>query len=180
MSLSELNNTLFLWINASVTPSPFLLKSAIFISHDLIGVYLGLCTILLVKTSLNYKRAYLHSILMVLIGVCIAAIIDHFYYHPRPFVLRLGHLLVSHAANNSFPSHHMLTISILAFSFLYQDCKKLGTIGMLIAALVGWSRVYLGVHFPLDILGGILMAFVIVNVYIQSRKILFLKPPQTL
>lgn len=175
MSLSSLNNTLFLWINASVTPPPMLLKSAIFISHDFIGVYIFLLTILLIKSSLNYKKAYLNSVCMVLIAVCIATIIDHFYYHPRPFAVALGHLLISHGATNSFPSHHMLTVSTLALSFLYQGYKKLGIVGVLVAILVGWSRIYLGVHFPLDILGGFFIALFIVILYTQGKKILLLK-----
>ncbi|WP_252719657.1 hypothetical protein [Acinetobacter ursingii] len=40
MFLSTFNHRVFLWINASATPAPFLLKMAIFISHDLIGIYL--------------------------------------------------------------------------------------------------------------------------------------------
>lgn len=179
MFLSTVNHRVFLWINASATPAPFLLKMAIFISHDLIGIYLLLCTVLLIKGNSNYKKAYLHSLLLVLIGVCIAAMIDHFYYHARPFALGLGHLLIAHKATNSFPSHHMLTISILAFSFLYQGCQKLGAIAILIAALVGWSRIYLGVHFPLDIVGAMILAFVLVNFYMRSRNILVFKMKQT-
>ncbi|MCU4413203.1 undecaprenyl-diphosphatase [Acinetobacter sp. WU_MDCI_Axc73] len=179
MFLSTFNHHVFLWINASTTPASFLLKMAIFISHDLIGIYLLLCTILLIKNNSNYKKAYLHSMLVVLIGVCIASTIDHFYYHARPFALGLGHLLIAHKATNSFPSHHMLTISILAFSFVYQGCQKLGAIAFVIAALVGWSRIYLGVHFPLDIIGAVILALVIVNFYMRSRNILVLKMKQT-
>ncbi|MFW2001242.1 phosphatase PAP2 family protein [Acinetobacter ursingii] len=50
---------------------------------------------------------------------------------------------------------------------------------ILIAALVGWSRIYLGVHFPLDIVGAMILAFVLVNFYMRSRNILFFKMKQT-
>ena len=75
MFLSTVNHRVFLWINASATPAPFLLKVAIFISHDLIGIYLLLCTVLLIKGNSNYKKPYLHSLLLVLIGVCIDVVL---------------------------------------------------------------------------------------------------------
>lgn len=81
------------------------------------------------------------------------------YYHPRPFVMEVGRTLIYHAPNGSFSSDHMLIFSSIAFSYLFSAQRKLGIFLLIMAWLVAWSRVYLGVHFPLDMLGAFLMAF---------------------
>jgi undecaprenyl-diphosphatase len=50
---------------------------------------------------------------------------------------------------------------------MYRYNKKIGVYFLVAAALVGLSRVYVGVHYPFDILGGILLA--LVTVFIMER-----------
>ena len=73
--------------------------------------------------------------------------------------MEVGRTLIYHARNGSFPSDHMLIFSSIAFSYLFSAQRKLGIFLLVMAWLVAWSRVYLGVHFPLDMLGAFLLAF---------------------
>ena len=73
--------------------------------------------------------------------------------------MEVGRTLIYHAPNGSFPSDHMLIFSSIAFSYLFFAQRKLGIFLLIMAWLVAWSRVYLGVHFPLDMLGAFLLAF---------------------
>ena len=66
-------------------------------------------------------------------------------------------LLISNPEDFSFPSGHTLA-SFEAAIMIFLHNKKWGTVALVIATLISFSRLYLFVHFPTDILGGILLA----------------------
>ena len=78
---------------------------------------------------------------------------------------------------NSFPSGHTATAFTLFLItvYLFPNKKVLLSFG-LYAILCGYSRIYLGQHFPLDIAGGIIAALLSVALSILIRKNLFKKP----
>jgi undecaprenyl-diphosphatase len=63
------------------------------------------------------------------------------------------HLLTDCNTSPSFPSSHAVNVFAAAF-FLAQPFKKISPILFAIAGLVAYSRIYIGVHYPLDVLGG--------------------------
>ncbi|MEH8795303.1 undecaprenyl-diphosphatase [Klebsiella quasipneumoniae subsp. similipneumoniae] len=80
------------------------------------------------------------------------------WFHPRPFMIPLGHTWISHPADNSFPSDHGTVMFSAAFALLSLRLRALGLLMLLAALPVAWSRIYLGVHFPLDMVGAALVA----------------------
>lgn len=99
-------------------------------------------------------------IIAIAIAVVIAAVLDKIssklYYDPRPFVTHQLKPLVSHAADNGFPSEHTLfcfTFAAVIFSFR----RRLGWLALGLSLIVGISRVAAHVHSPIDIAGGIAM-----------------------
>lgn len=94
------------------------------------------------------------------------------YYEKRPFVaLKNVHLLFHYIPNNSFPSDHSaVTMALASMIFVYN--KKLGWFFIVLSVLIGFSRVFSGVHFPLDIVVGFtsgILATIIV--YILKDKL---------
>lgn len=84
-------------------------------------------------------------------------------------------LLISIPKDFSFPSGHTSS-SFAAATVLYYNNKKIGIIAYILAALIAFSRLYLFVHYPSDILGGIftgiisaLFAIKIINFYSSKR-----------
>ncbi|TMC28859.1 MAG: phosphatase PAP2 family protein [Chloroflexi bacterium] len=81
---------------------------------------------------------------------------------PRPTIEHLSHL-----TSLSFPSEHTtqaaaiyLTIAILLSRDLNRGWRELVVVlAVLIALAVAWSRVYLGVHFPTDVIAGLLLGW---------------------
>ena len=69
-------------------------------------------------------------------------------------------LLVSVPKDFSFPSAHTM-ISVAAAVALFHYNKKLGVIGLVAAAVVGFSRLYLFVHFPTDVLAGAVIGIIL-------------------
>lgn len=159
MTLSELNLSLFSWINASPEASNTSIHFAIFIANDLLYCMILLFAWFWLRGNYDTKKQILKAFIFTSIAILISQCISHVYYHPRPFVMEVGRTLIYHAPNGSFPSDHMLIFSSIAFSYLFSAQRKLGGFLLIMAWLVAWSRVYLGVHFPLDMLGAFLLAF---------------------
>lgn len=159
MTLSELNLSLFSWINASPEASNTSIHFAIFIANDLLYCMILLFAWFWLRGNYDVKKQILKAFIFTSIAILISQCISHVYYHPRPFVMDVGRTLIYHAPNGSFPSDHMLIFSSIAFSYLFSAQRKLGIFLLIMAWLVAWSRVYLGVHFPLDMLGAFLLAF---------------------
>lgn len=76
-----------------------------------------------------------------------------FYSHPAPYVGQ--ETLLSGPPENSFPSQHTTTIFAFVWPFFYFDRWRTGFAALALAALLGFSRVYVGLHYPIDIVGGI-------------------------
>ncbi|HRM30790.1 MAG TPA: phosphatase PAP2 family protein [Acinetobacter johnsonii] len=159
MTLSELNLSLFSWINASPEATNTSIHFAIFIANDLLYCMILLFAWFWLRGNYDTKKQILKAFIFTSIAILISQCISHVYYHPRPFVMEVGRTLIYHAPNGSFPSDHMLIFSSIAFSYLFSAQRKLGIFLLVMAWLVAWSRVYLGVHFPLDMLGAFLLAF---------------------
>jgi undecaprenyl-diphosphatase len=102
----------------------------------------------------------------------IANIIYFFYQHPRPFDV-LGFAPLISESGSSFPSGHMVWFFALAMVVWYAN-RKWGIWYFILALAMGVARIYVGVHWPFDILGGaiigILSAMVIHWLLRESRK----------
>ena len=92
-------------------------------------------------------------------GLLVVQLIGLVWQHPRPFMMDLGHTLIPHAADSSFPSDHLTLLWAVAFSFLAHQRTRLAGLALALLGLpVAWARIYLGVHFPLDMVGAAAVA----------------------
>lgn len=81
------------------------------------------------------------------------AALGHLWYHPRPFADHPAQtvLLVHHGADNSFPSDHASVAFAIAFAVLVFH-RRLGILLLTLAIGVGLDRIFVGVHYPVDVL----------------------------
>ena len=74
---------------------------------------------------------------------------------PRPYEVMAGAVLRQQPAHGtSFPSSHTAVTLAVAIALVPFLARPLAAAGIVYAVLVGWSRVYLVVHYPLDVLAG--------------------------
>ncbi|MEG2378003.1 MAG: phosphatase PAP2 family protein [Clostridia bacterium] len=100
--------------------------------------------------------------LFLLLSLGLALIIGSFIIKPlvaraRPFLSNEAfHLLITAPRDFSFPSGHTLT-SFAAAVTLFRVHRAAGISALVFAALVAFSRMYLYVHFPSDVLVGLIL-----------------------
>jgi len=120
-------------------------------------------TLLLKKSHYDRLRIGFFWILsMILASGIISPLIHYFFFRPRPFVAFGTNPLIAMAADAaSFPSGHTIFFFTLATVAWLSMNKKWGAWLMVVAVLIGLARVYVGVHFLLDILGGAVIGFLV-------------------
>lgn len=153
--IEALNRAVFLKINAGQHTAPWLIDSAVLIANDLIYLIPLLLVVMWLWGNTARRNLVLKASLVAMVGVGLNQIIGLFWQHPRPFVIGLGHNLLPHTADSSFPSDHMTVFTGIGISLLLCDAVWLGLILLAAGLGVAWARVFLGVHFPLDMLGAV-------------------------
>lgn len=107
----------------------------------------------------------------VLLVLCLIGsfILGSMFYENRPFVDHQVNLIVSHAADASFPSDHAVGTMAIASGILFYHWS-LGTKMVYGSILVGFSRVFVGNHYPGDILGAFILVWIITVLYNKTLR----------
>lgn len=109
--------------------------------------------------SLKPKIAAASAAATAVIALLGNVVLAQLWYHPRPFVSHPHQtvLLVHHAADNSFPSEHASVAFAIAFAVL-AVYRRLGLALLVVAAAIAIDRVFVGVHYPVDVAASLLVA----------------------
>lgn len=89
----------------------------------------------------------------------------------RPSVALMGHKeIMFNRPDHSFPSDHTSAIFAVAMVVRLSGHKKLGNALFVIGILIGISRLLAGVHYPLDVIGGVLVGCIVGYIVWMLRK----------
>jgi len=159
-------------INSLAFKNIFFTRLMIFFAKDLIYILTFVAFIFIVFSfsKKRYRDCSWYIILSVILsrGV-LTPLIREIFPRTRPFVNNEVNLLILNQASNSFPSGHTAFIFALSFAiFLYAFQKNLssrekkyffniGILFLVLSIIIGFARVFCGVHWPSDILVGALV-----------------------
>lgn len=171
--MSSLDQLLFLWINASATPAPALLAVARLVADGLIFGLPPLLAWLWLRADASWRRALLDAAFSVAVALAIGAAIGALWPRSRPFALGLGHRFIAHVADASFPSDHLSLIWAVAASWWLSPGRRRPAALLFVTGLgVAWARIFVGVHFPADMVGAMAVAWVGAWAARQARHVL--------
>lgn len=157
--LESFNQSLFLLINADPATPAWRIHAAMLVANQLILLVPGVMAAVWLWGRQAQRSLMLKALASVAVALGLSYLCGALWPHPRPFVIGLGHVFFAHKPTSSFPSNHTIIIAAFAFALILdRRWAGWGWLALAGALLVGTSRVYLGVHFPLDIVGGMLLA----------------------
>lgn len=121
---------------------------------------------ILIAVAFLFTKNYRKQGVVLAVGLIVGFLIGNVTLKPliarmRPSWINTGiELLIKNPMDYSFPSGHTLS-SFIAAILITLNNKKLGFLVLPLAALIAFSRMYLYVHYPSDILGAIILATII-------------------
>lgn len=147
----------------------------IFGAEPLLYLMLIFLFIITIKGKIAERKAFILFLISLPVLILLIKFIHLFYFEPRPYITNGTLPLVNYTkADASFPSRHASIAFIMALPYFYYK-SRWATVLIFPAVWVGISRVYVGVHYPLDILGGIIVSMVSLVIARQIIKFLKLK-----
>ncbi len=138
---------------------------AVFIAQYLYLFVIAAAAVFFFTQPRNIQKSMIVcGVIIAPLAYIIAKIASHFYDNPRPFVV--GHFipLIAHAADNGFPSDHVLLTGAIATIVWFYN-KKWGVALWVLALLIGGARVYSGIHHVADSAGSVAIVLVAGTVY---------------
>lgn len=146
------NLHLFELINAPRGLDPLRLALAVLLAQWVICLIPLVIALAWVRGDRSARLDLLLIVLAAGLALGFAQIVAHAWPQPRPLALHLGVQYLAHANDPGLPSDHVTVFWSVALAALASQKFALWSMPTLALGLVvGWSRVYLGVHFPFDI-----------------------------
>lgn len=166
-------------VNGLAGHNPFLDTLMIFFAKDALEIYVALFVIAwfaLPKQDIQNRHALVVAGFSGILALMINVVISHIWFRPRPFtVLHKGTFteLVPHSNDASFPSDHTSgSFGFAAGSWGRQQTWISRTFTM-VAIIVMFARIYVGVHYPTDVLAGMMVGIVSSQILWKCSKYLY-------
>ena len=159
----QADEAIFLWINQWVGTSHLFDRVVQLVVSDylvpvvfslvLLGLWFG-------WRGQDMRERHQRGVMLAGIGVGIASaavmIINHYYFRSRPFDVHEVKLLFYTPTDSSFPANPMAVTFAMATGALVAN-RRIALAMYVVASIYGLSRVYAGVFYPLDVVGGALI-----------------------
>lgn len=157
-ALQGLDGNILLWLQEYVR-TDFLTPVFRFITKfgDKGLFWIGVCLVLLLLPK--YRELGVPATMSLVLNALLTnVIIKNVVARVRPYERIEELVLLADLPHDfSFPSGHTAASFAVASAIYLAGYKRAGTLALVFAALIGFSRLYLGVHYPTDVLGGMVV-----------------------
>jgi len=151
-----------------LSSNPYIAKIALFLSYPF--TY-GVLFLLVVWAMFISKNKMFNTSLLFLVGLfswILSEVLKNILQASRPFLVEKIVPLYKETGF-SFPSDHMSLFTGIAVAMFIID-KRAGYVFSLIAILIGVSRIVIGVHYPVDIMGGVVVGLIVGLIFNEIYK----------
>jgi undecaprenyl-diphosphatase len=155
VALNNVDVVLFYFININLQNPFFNALMPIITNIGLYLLWLVICAVLAIFGGEKGRNVALILLIGILIGHFLSDYLKYVFSRPRPFMALTGVHQLANATNYSFPSGHATEVFIGCI-ILGKKYRHL-ILFILLAVLIAFSRVYIGVHYPGDVLAGALL-----------------------
>ncbi|MGO2242904.1 MAG: phosphatase PAP2 family protein [Halomonas sp.] len=157
--MNSLNIALFKLVNASPDSPAWLITLAYTCAVDLMWLVPALFIVGWLRGNEPLKRSLLEALIATLLALAASRLIGTLWPMPRPFMIPIGESLIEHSATPAFPSNHLTILTTIGISLmLHSHSRRIGGCLLLLAIPVAWARIFMGVHFPQDMAGAVLLS----------------------
>lgn len=162
--MQEIDTVIFLALTGTQQSPGWIVALAAFLASMVVPLAIAAIVVASVWARAGWRPVILDAVSAGAVGLGPVQIIGWLHYRPRPFEAGLGSNLLNHLPENSFPSDHATLMFSRAFGLLFAaPMRRAGFVLLNLAVSVGWARIFLGAHFPSDILGGATLALLCVG-----------------
>ncbi len=121
------------------------------------GIFWIIVTLILLAIPKTRKLGIAAAVSLAVEALCCNVIIKPLVARVRPYDVREVALLVKAPTDYSFPSGHTGASFAVATALCFGRSAKLGIPAVVLAFIIAFSRLYLYVHYPTDVLAGMVI-----------------------
>lgn len=163
-----MNMEFFRIINNLANKNMILDNTMIFFSQYVPYIFMAVIVVVFIlgikQRKGEYRKIAVSTVVLTIINLTLNLIIRSIFYVDRPFVHNKVNLLLPHDTASSFPSNHATGTMSIALG-LGKYNKMLGITMTILSTIVSFSRVYVGHHYPMDVIGAYIIVFAASYVY---------------
>jgi len=176
--MTVIDETIFLWINGLTGNISIIDWIVSRLANDYF-IIMGSCLVLLalwyIGGSIDKREENQKAVIGAAISLGITqgfvALCNIIAFRPRPFTQLTTNLLFYAPTDSSFPSNAVSIVFAIAVSIILVN-RRAGGILLLLAFLFGFSRIFVGIHYPSDILGGAIIAALVAFLVFRILKLM--------
>ncbi|AGK60676.1 Membrane-associated phospholipid phosphatase [Archaeoglobus sulfaticallidus PM70-1] len=165
--ISQIDSTIMLKINPGMM-DPALNPVFVTITH--LGSAVAVVSLGIALYIAGYRREGVLILVVAAIGSIIVAPLKTIVHRPRPYLTLQEVIPLEKATGMSFPSGHSEKAFALA-SVLSNDNKTKKLVLYAYATSIAFSRVYIGVHYPIDVVAGSILGWIVGKITLKIESI---------